>query len=104
MKRRESLPLPPPVRLPEPEELELEGGDAPPRRVLRPGGAGTAGGGGGPGGRRARESLSARGAGDCPGERINRAVVEYLASGVEHGMYVPDPSDPQLRTLRVVAR
>ncbi|SFN10233.1 hypothetical protein [Streptomyces sp. AMCC400023] len=40
----------------------------------------------------------------CPGERIDRAVVEYLGSGVEHSMYVPDPSDPELRTLRVVAR
>ncbi|MFF6779623.1 hypothetical protein [Streptomyces sp. NPDC012510] len=40
----------------------------------------------------------------CPGERINRAVMEYLHSGVEHGMYVPDPSDPQIRTLRVAAR
>ncbi|WP_456300564.1 Orn/Lys/Arg family decarboxylase [Streptomyces capitiformicae] len=39
----------------------------------------------------------------CPGERINREVVEYLMSGVGHGMYVPDPSDPELRTLRVVA-
>ncbi|MEH0631781.1 amino acid decarboxylase [Streptomyces stelliscabiei] len=103
MKRRESLPLPPPVRLPEPEELELEGGDAPPRRVLRPVEQvplEEAVGGWPPSPR-----VSIRpGAGDCPGERINRAVVEYLASGVEHGMYVPDPSDPQLRTLRVVAR
>ena len=40
----------------------------------------------------------------CPGARINRAVMEYLKSGVDHGMYVPDPSDPELRTLRVVAR
>ncbi|WP_405961841.1 hypothetical protein OG272_40260 [Streptomyces sp. NBC_00104] len=34
----------------------------------------------------------------CPGERVDRAVVEYLTSGVEHGMYVPDSSDPELRT------
>ncbi|WP_328508106.1 hypothetical protein [Streptomyces sp. NBC_00391] len=30
----------------------------------------------------------------CPGERVDRAVAEYLTSGVEHGMYVPGPFGP----------
>ncbi|MVU82615.1 ornithine decarboxylase [Nocardia sp. ET3-3] len=39
-----------------------------------------------------------------PGELINTAVVDYLRTGIAAGMNVPDPADPQLRTLRVVAR
>ena len=39
-----------------------------------------------------------------PGELVDAAVVDYLRSGVDHGMNVPDPADPDLRTLRVVAR
>ncbi|WP_062996164.1 aminotransferase class I/II-fold pyridoxal phosphate-dependent enzyme [Nocardia mikamii] len=38
-----------------------------------------------------------------PGELVDAAVVDYLRSGVENGMNVPDPADPTLRTLRVVA-
>ncbi|WP_311770513.1 hypothetical protein [Arthrobacter sp. AZCC_0090] len=36
-----------------------------------------------------------------PGERINAAVVDYLESGLEAGMVLPDPADPTLRTIRV---
>ncbi|WP_067681589.1 aminotransferase class I/II-fold pyridoxal phosphate-dependent enzyme [Nocardia miyunensis] len=39
-----------------------------------------------------------------PGELIDRAVIDYLRSGLAAGMNVPDPADPQLHTLRVVAR
>lgn len=39
----------------------------------------------------------------CPGERIGREAAEYLRTGVAGGMYVPDATDPTLRTLRVVA-
>ncbi|MEC3951931.1 ornithine decarboxylase [Nocardia sp. CDC153] len=39
-----------------------------------------------------------------PGELIDTAVVDYLRTGVAAGMNVPDPADPELRTLRVVAR
>jgi arginine/lysine/ornithine decarboxylase len=39
----------------------------------------------------------------CPGERVSREVADYLRTGVEAGMYVPDASDRSLRTLRVVA-
>ncbi|ODU27007.1 MULTISPECIES: ornithine decarboxylase [unclassified Pseudonocardia] len=38
-----------------------------------------------------------------PGERITGEVVEYLATGVAAGMVLPDPADPQLGTVRVVA-
>ncbi|CEA06696.1 Arginine decarboxylase [Arthrobacter saudimassiliensis] len=36
-----------------------------------------------------------------PGERINGRVIEYLLSGVEAGMVLPDPADPELNTIRV---
>ncbi|WP_280243461.1 aminotransferase class I/II-fold pyridoxal phosphate-dependent enzyme [Nocardia abscessus] len=39
-----------------------------------------------------------------PGERIDAAVVDYLRTGLDAGMNVPDATDPQLRTIRVVAR
>lgn len=38
-----------------------------------------------------------------PGERINAAVLDYLRTGLAAGMNVPDPADPALRTVRVVA-
>jgi arginine/lysine/ornithine decarboxylase len=37
-----------------------------------------------------------------PGERINAAILEYLRTGVEAGMNLPDPSDPTFQTIRVV--
>ncbi|WP_411374036.1 aminotransferase class I/II-fold pyridoxal phosphate-dependent enzyme [Arthrobacter sp. MPF02] len=37
-----------------------------------------------------------------PGERINQAAVDYLRSGVEAGMVLPDPADPTFKTVRVV--
>ncbi len=37
-----------------------------------------------------------------PGERINQAAIDYLRSGVEAGMVLPDPADPTLKTIRVV--
>ncbi len=38
-----------------------------------------------------------------PGERINEAVLDYLRTGLAAGMNLPDPADPSLRTVRVVA-
>ncbi|MEE1787099.1 ornithine decarboxylase [Streptomyces sp. SP17BM10] len=38
-----------------------------------------------------------------PGELLDRAVVDYLSSGVAAGMVVPDAADDSLETLRVVA-
>jgi arginine/lysine/ornithine decarboxylase len=39
-----------------------------------------------------------------PGERLNDAVIDYLRSGVEAGMTLPDPADPSAQQFRVVAR
>jgi lysine decarboxylase len=38
-----------------------------------------------------------------PGERLNAEVLDYLRTAVDAGMNLPDPADPQLRTVRVVA-
>jgi arginine decarboxylase len=37
-----------------------------------------------------------------PGERFNQAVVDYLRAGLAAGMTLPDASDPELKTFRVV--
>jgi arginine/lysine/ornithine decarboxylase len=37
-----------------------------------------------------------------PGERINREVIDYLLSGLDAGMTLPDPADPTLKTVRVM--
>ena len=37
-----------------------------------------------------------------PGERLTAPVLRYLRTGLDAGMYVPDPSDPALDTVRVV--
>ncbi|KUL35589.1 ornithine decarboxylase [Streptomyces sp. NRRL F-4489] len=39
-----------------------------------------------------------------PGERLNEPVLHYLRTGVAAGMNLPDATDPQLRTVRVLAR
>ncbi len=39
-----------------------------------------------------------------PGELVDDAVIEYLRSGIDAGMNVPDPADSELKTIRVVAR
>jgi arginine decarboxylase len=36
-----------------------------------------------------------------PGERINQGVLDYLTTGLEAGMVLPDPADPSLKTVRV---
>jgi lysine decarboxylase len=36
-----------------------------------------------------------------PGEVINQAVVDYLRTGLEAGMVIPDAADPSLDTFRV---
>ena len=37
-----------------------------------------------------------------PGELIDEPVVEYLRSGLDAGMVIPDAADPSLQTIRVV--
>jgi lysine decarboxylase len=39
-----------------------------------------------------------------PGDLITKEAVEYLRSGVAAGMQLPDPADPSLETVKVVAR
>ncbi|MFB6613369.1 aminotransferase class I/II-fold pyridoxal phosphate-dependent enzyme [Streptomyces sp. NPDC056367] len=39
----------------------------------------------------------------APGEVITREVLDYLRSGAEHGVLLPDASDGSARTLRVVS-
>jgi arginine decarboxylase len=39
----------------------------------------------------------------APGERITQEVLDYLTSGVEAGMLIPDAADASLQTLRLVA-
>jgi arginine decarboxylase len=98
-----SIERPPPVRLPRPRALELE-------TVLRPRDAFF-----GPTeqvprdravGRIAAEMVSPYPPGVpvlAPGEKINREVLDYLASGAAAGMLLPDATDPSMETLRVVA-
>jgi arginine/lysine/ornithine decarboxylase len=39
-----------------------------------------------------------------PGERINAEVLEYLRSGLDAGMVLPDPTDKSLAKIRVSVR
>ncbi|MFF3849201.1 aminotransferase class I/II-fold pyridoxal phosphate-dependent enzyme [Streptomyces sp. NPDC002328] len=39
-----------------------------------------------------------------PGERLTEPVLRYLSSGREAGMNLPDPTDPDFKTIRVVRR
>jgi arginine/lysine/ornithine decarboxylase len=38
-----------------------------------------------------------------PGERISQEVLDYLFTGIHAGMVIPDATNPQLDTIRVVA-
>ncbi|WP_280400059.1 aminotransferase class I/II-fold pyridoxal phosphate-dependent enzyme [Nocardia carnea] len=38
-----------------------------------------------------------------PGERLGRGVLEYVRTGHDRGMNIPDASDPELKQVRVVA-
>jgi arginine/lysine/ornithine decarboxylase len=97
------LPPPRPVALPNPDDLELESvilpRDAffgPTRDVPADEAVGEV----------AAEQITPYPPGIpaiVPGERINSAVIDYLRSGLEAGMALPDPADPKLRTFRVVA-
>jgi len=40
----------------------------------------------------------------APGELISQDSLDYLRSGVGSGMLLPDPADPELKTVRVVAQ
>ena len=38
-----------------------------------------------------------------PGERLTEPVLAYLRTGLDAGMNLPDPEDPELGTIRVLA-
>ena len=40
----------------------------------------------------------------APGERITQEAIDYLTTGVQAGMLVPDVADPELTSIRVVER
>jgi arginine decarboxylase len=92
------------VRLPEPEGLELESVELPRNAFF------------GPAesvpteavvGRVAAEQITPSPPGIpavVPGERVDQEVVDYLLSGLEAGMVLPDPADPSLKTIRVAAQ
>lgn len=97
------LEPPPPIRLPEPAELELETACLPRDAFFGPVEMVPAEHADG---RIAAEQITPYPPGIpavIPGERLNGAVIDYLRSGLEAGMNVPDPADPSLRRFRVVA-
>lgn len=97
------LPAPHPVKLPAPRDLELESVTRPrdaffgPVEVMPVHDAV---------GRIAAEQITPYPPGIpaiVPGERINREVIDYLLSGLQAGMVLPDPANPTLETVRVAA-
>ncbi|MEV5884185.1 ornithine decarboxylase [Streptomyces sp. NPDC052020] len=99
-----SLERRPPVRLPAPSALELEQAMLPREAFFAPVEHVPAERAAG---RIAAEMISPYPPGVpvvAPGEVITDEVLDYLRSGVEHGVLIPDAADPSVRTLRVVAR
>lgn len=39
-----------------------------------------------------------------PGERLTEPVLAYLRTGLDAGMHLPDPEDPELDTVRVLTQ
>lgn len=96
-----SLPRPSTVRVPDPTALELESVETPRRaffgRAEQVPVAEAAG-------RIAAEQVTPYPPGIpvlVPGERINAEVLDYLRSGLDAGMVLPDPADKSLATVRV---
>ncbi|MBV9832716.1 MAG: hypothetical protein JOZ82_14075 [Marmoricola sp.] len=97
------LPAPPPVELPAPRRLELEQAMSPREAFFAEvedisAEASV--------GRVAAEQVTPYPPGIpvlLPGERINQDAVDYLLSGRRAGMFLPDPADPDLGTIRVVS-
>ncbi|GAB3026578.1 aminotransferase class I/II-fold pyridoxal phosphate-dependent enzyme [Mycobacterium bourgelatii] len=94
---------PPPIHLPAPSELQLETVQLPrdaffgPTEMVPADKAG---------GRIAAEQITPYPPGIpavVPGERLTDGVVDYLRSGVDAGMTLPDPADPKAEHFRVVA-
>ena len=99
----EDFDKPPHIQLPSPDELQLESVQLPrdaffgPTELVPAVKAA---------GRIAAEQITPYPPGIpavVPGERLNEAVIDYLRSGVEAGMNLPDPTDPSAKQFRVVA-
>jgi arginine decarboxylase len=98
------LPKPPPVDLPSPDDLELETAMLPrdafftdTEQVAVADAVG----------RISAEMISPYPPGApavLPGEVITSEVLDYLRSGLDAGMQLPDPVDAELESVRVVAR
>jgi arginine/lysine/ornithine decarboxylase len=102
-KAASSFPAPSPVEQPQPGELELESVLTPREAFFGPREAVPANEAAG---RIAAEQITPYPPGIptlVPGERINRAVVDYLRSGLAAGMVIPDATDPTLDTFLVVS-
>ena len=98
-----SFPTPSPVDLPQPGELELESVLSPREAFFGPREAVPANRAAG---RIAAEQVTPYPPGIptlVPGERINQAVVDYLCSGLEAGMVIPDATDATLDSFVVVS-
>jgi lysine decarboxylase len=92
---------PPPIRLPSPSEIELETVQ-PPRAAFF--GEVEAVPAEKASGRISAEQLTPYPPGIpavVPGERLNDAVIDYLRSGHQAGMNIPDAADTSLKTFRV---
>jgi arginine/lysine/ornithine decarboxylase len=104
VEKADSIERQPPVRLPEPSALELEQAMLPREAFFAPVEHVPAERAAG---RISAETITPYPPGVpvvCPGEVITAEVLDYLRSGVEHGMLIPDAADSSVRTLRVVAR
>ncbi|HEV7908690.1 MAG TPA: ornithine decarboxylase [Pseudonocardiaceae bacterium] len=100
----DGIPRPKPVALPRPEDLQLQTAMLPRDAFF------------GPAeqvdveqavGRIAAEMITPYPPGApavLPGEVITKPVLDYLRSGLAAGMEIPDPADPELKSVRVVAR
>jgi arginine/lysine/ornithine decarboxylase len=94
---------PPPINLPSPSEIELESVQLPRDAFFGPVETVPAERAAG---RIAAEQITPYPPGIpavVPGERLSDAVIDYLRTGVAAGMNLPDPADPSLKKIRVVA-
>src|SRR3954467_7933353 len=93
---------PPQIRLPSPQEIELESIQLPREAFF---GTVEAGPAENASGRICAEQITPYPPGIpavVPGERLNDAVIDYLRSGLDAGMNVPDAADTTLKTFKVV--
>ena len=96
-----SLLQAPPMHLPDPGDLDLDPVDVPRDAFFGPAEQVPVGQAVG---RIAAEQITPYPPGIpaiLPGERITQDVLDYLRSGLQAGMVLPDPTDPTLKTLRV---